>query len=138
MNELYREVPNASVGSLKNHLTNDTNVAILVKNLVDVRKCAKAGARAATTAASDGIEGLLRSIGAAGNAARIGLLAVSAVFLPLDIYTMVTSAMEIDSHRRGNRDNKPEAVKKLLGLADELEKEIDQMLRIGLEEIWAI
>ena len=65
---------------------------------------------------------MLRSIGAAGNAARIGLFAVSAVFLPPDIYIMVISAMEIDYHRRGNRDNEPEVIKKLLGLADELEK----------------
>ena len=34
LNELYREVPNVSVGSLKNHLTYDTNVVMLVKNSV--------------------------------------------------------------------------------------------------------
>ena len=32
--------------------------------------------------------------------------------------------MEIDASRKGNKDQEPEAVKKLRGLADELEKDM--------------
>ena len=46
---------------------------------MDVGKCAKAGGSAATTAAGEGVEEVLRSIGIAGNAARIGGFAISAV-----------------------------------------------------------
>ena len=129
LNELYREVSKVSFGSLKDHLSCNASVVSLVKNLVDVGKCAKAGTRIATTTASEGVEGMLRSIGIAGNAARIGLFTVSAIFLPLDIYTVVSSAMEIDSARKGNKNKEPEAVKKLKRLADELEKEMVKMLQ---------
>ena len=45
--------------------------------------------RAAATAAGEGAdsEAVLRSIGIAGNVARIGVFAISAVVLPVDIYT---------------------------------------------------
>ena len=46
---------------------------------MDVGKCAKAGGRVATTAAGEGVEAVLRSTGIAGNAARIGGFAISAV-----------------------------------------------------------
>ena len=51
------------------------NLAILIKNLVDMGKCAKVGGRAA----GEGVEAVLRSTGIAGNAARIGGFAMSAV-----------------------------------------------------------
>ena len=102
------------------------NLAVLIKNLVDVGKCAKAGGRAAATATGEGVEAVLRSIGIAGNAARIGGFAISAVFLPVDIYTLVTSAMKLNSHGK----EEPQAVKKLRDLADELEREMIEMLKV--------
>ena len=45
-------------------------------------KVAKSSARVATTAASEGAEAVVRSVGAARNVARIGLFAVSAALLP--------------------------------------------------------
>ena len=86
-------------------------------------KCAKAGGT--LTAAGEGVEAVLRSIGIAGNAARIGGFAISAVFLPVDIYTLVTSAMKLNSHGK----EEPQAVKKLRDLADELEREMIEMLK---------
>ena len=47
-----------------------TNMLLLTHHL---GKCAKAGSRAAAAAGSDGAEAALRSIGIAGNAARIGM-----------------------------------------------------------------
>ena len=107
LNELYREVSKVSFDSFKDHISYNANVVLLVKNqknLVDAGKCAKAGARVATIASSEGVEAVLRSIGIAGNVARIGVFAISAAFLPFDIYTMVTSAMEVDCHRKGKED----------------------------------
>ena len=93
---------------------------------MDLGKCAKAGGRASTTAAGEGVEAVLRSIGIAGNAARIGGFAISAVFLPVDIYTLVTPAMKLNSHGK----EEPQAVKKLRDLADELEREMIEMLKV--------
>ena len=125
LNELYKEVSKASFLSLKDHISYNFSVASLVKNLVDVGKCAKAGARAATTAAGEGAEAVLRSIGIAGNVARIGVFAISALLLPVDIYTAVTSAKKISSHG----EEEPEAVKKLRQLANGLEREMNGMLQ---------
>ena len=90
---------------------------------VNVRKLA--GEQLHATAAGEGVEAVLRSIGIAGNAARIGGFAISAVFLPVDIYTLVTSAMKLNSHGK----EEPQAVKKLRDLADELEREMIDMLK---------
>ena len=71
----------------------------------------------------------MRTIGVASNTVRIGLFAVSVALLPLDIYTLVTSAQEIDSTRKGDKDKAPEAVQKLRALADELQREMEEMLQ---------
>ena len=130
LDDLYRQVSKKSLGSLKNQLTCNLSVALLVKNLVDVSNGMNlTGVSVASTVASEGADGLLRSIGIVGNTARIGLFAVSVVLLPLDIYTMVKSLTEIDSVRKGKKESEPEAVKKLRDLADNLEKEMDEILR---------
>ncbi|XP_078347065.1 uncharacterized protein LOC144632318 [Oculina patagonica] len=129
LEDLHREVSKESFASLKNRFSYNASVGLLVKSLVDVARSAKASARAATTAASEGAEATLRSIGIAANAVRIGLFAVSVVLLPLDIYTMVKSSMAIDSARKGKRDQEPEAVKKLRELASTLEMEMNPILR---------
>ena len=118
-----------SLGSFKNRFSFNISVANLVKNLVDVGKSVKVGARVATTAAGEGVEATLRSVGIAANAARIGIFAVSVALLPFDIYTMVNSSMALDSARRGNRGTEPEAVKKLRHLANCLELEMNEMLQ---------
>lgn len=128
MDDIYKLHRKASKPSIT-HLAFDASLASLIKNLVDVSKCAKAGTRAATTAASEGVEGVLRTIGVASNAVRIGLFDVSVALLPLDIYTLVTSAQEIDSTRKGDKDKAPEAVQKLRALADELQREMEEMLQ---------
>ena len=130
LNDLYRQVSKKSLGSVKNQLACNVSVALLVKNLVDVSNGLHlTGVSVATTVASEGADGLLRTIGIAGNTARIGIFAVSVVLLPLDIYTMVKSLTEIDSVRKGKKECEPEAVKKLRDLADNLEKEMDEILR---------
>lgn len=126
LDDLYRQV----LSSMKDALSYNTNVISLVKNLVDVGKSFKAGARMASTAAGEGAEAVLRSIGIAGNVARIGIFAVSVAFLPVDIWTLVNSSMAIDSARKGKRDKEPETVKKLRDLADTLEKEMHEMLQV--------
>ena len=68
-------------------------------------------------AAGEGGEGLFRGLSVAG-------MVVSAILLPVDLYTLVTAAIEIDASRNGRRDEEPKAVKKLRELADELEKEM--------------
>ena len=128
MNDIYKLRRNASKPSIT-HLAFEASLASLIKNLVDLNKCAKAGTRVATTAASEGVEGVLRGIAVASNAVRIGLFAVSVALLPLDIYTLVTSAQEIDSTRKGDKDKVPEAVQKLRALADELQREMEEMLQ---------
>ena len=102
---------------------------MLIKNLVDLGKSAKAGARVATIAAGEGIETAFRAIGIGANAARIGLFAVSAIFFPFDIYTLVDSSIQIDNARKEKRESEPEVVKMLKGLAEALEKEMDEFLR---------
>lgn len=89
---------------------------------VNVRKPAEG--RAAATAAGEGAKAVLRSIGIASNVARIGVFAISAVVLPVDVYTLVTSAMKFNSHGK----EEPQAVKKLRDLVDELEREMIEML----------
>ena len=84
LDDLCREVSKESFGSVKNCLACNVSVALLVKNLVNVSNGVHiTGARTS--------EGLLRSIGIAGNTARIGIFAVSIALLPLDIYTVVKS-----------------------------------------------
>ena len=102
------------------------NMLLLTQHL---GKCAKAGSRAAAAAGSDGAEAALRSIGIAGNAARIGMFTFSAVLLPVDIYTLVTSAMKIKSHG----EDEPEEVKRLKDKADELERELNEWLEFVYE-----
>lgn len=92
-------------------------------------KSAKAGTRVATITAGEGIETVFRTIGIGANAARIGLFAVSAISFPFDIYTLVDSSMQIDNARKEKRKSEPEVVKMLKGLAEKLEKEMDEMLR---------
>ena len=125
LNELHREVSELSRGIALDCLSYHKNLAVLIKNLVDVGKCAKAGGRAAVTATGEGVEAVLRSTGIAGNAARFGGFAISAVFLPVDIYTLVTSAIKLNSHGK----EEPQAVKKLRDLADKLEREMIEMLK---------
>ena len=94
--------------------------ASTIKNCVQTSF--KLGVRAGATAASEGGEALFRGLSFAGRAAHIGGFAFSAVLLPLDIYTLVTSSMEIDASRKGKKVKEPTAVKKLRELADELAK----------------
>ena len=129
LNELYREASGLSVGDALDGLSYNKNLVFLIKNLVDIGKLAKAGTRAAATAGSEGAEAVLRTIGIAGNAARIGMFTFSAVLLPVDIYTLVTSAMKIKSHGV----DEPEEVKKLKELAAELEREMNEMLEVVCE-----
>jgi len=84
----------------------------------------KFGARIGATAASEGGEALFRSLGVAGRVAHIGGFVVSAVLLPLDIYTLVTNSMEIDASRKGKKGKEPKAVNKLRELANELAKDM--------------
>ena len=109
LNELYREVSKLSVGDALDGLSYNKNLVFLIKNLMDIGKLAKAGTRAAATAGSESAEAVLRTIGIAGNAARIGMFTFSAVLLPVDIYTLVTSAMKIKSHGV----DEPQEVRKL-------------------------
>ena len=129
LGDLDHEVSKStSFGELKDHLALCGGVVMLIKNLVDLGKGAKAGARVAAIAAGEGIEAVFRAIGIGANAARIGLFAVSAILVPLDIYTLVDSSIQIDNARREKRESEPEVVKKLKGLAEALEKEMDEFL----------
>ena len=129
LSELYREVSALSVRDALDGLSYNKNLFFFIKNLVDIDKLAKAGTRAAAIAGSEGAEAVLRTIGIAGNAARIGGFAISAVLLPVDIYTLVTSAMKIKSHDV----DEPEEVRKLKELAAELEREMIEMLAVVCE-----
>ena len=125
LNKLYLEISALSVGGAINILSYNKNIIFFVKNLVDIGNFAQAaGGTAATTVASEGTVALLSSIGVASNVARIGLFTISAVALPFDIHTLVTSAMKIKS----NGEEEPEAVRKLKELAAELEREMDKIL----------
>ena len=127
--KLLDEMSKLSWGCVKEYVVFGQRVASMVKNLVDVGKGVKAGARVATTAASEGAEAVVRSVGIGFNAVRIGMFAVSAVLLPLDIYTLVQSSRAIDSARKGEKDKEPEAVKKLREVANGLETEMNKMLQ---------
>ena len=132
LDDLDREVSkikSTSFGVLKDRLSFSGSVVMLVKNLVFLGKSAKAGARVATIAAGEGVEAVFRAIGIGANAARIGLFAISAITLPLDIYTLVDSSMQIDNARKEKRESEPKVVKMLKGLAEALEKEMDEILR---------
>ena len=94
--------------------------AFVVKNCVETGL--KLGARIASIAANEGGEALFRGLSVAGKVVHIGGFAFSAVLLPVDLYTLVTSSMEIDAARKGKMDNEPDAVKKLREMADDLEK----------------
>ena len=133
LDDLDREVSkikSTSFGVLKDRLSFSGSVVMLVKkNLVFLGKSAKAGARVATIAAGEGIETAFRAIGIGANAARIGLFAVSAIFFPFDIYTLLDSSIQIDNARKEKRESEPEVVKMLKGLAEALKKEMDEILR---------
>ena len=125
LNKLYLEISALSVGGAIDILSYNKNIIFFVKNLVDIGNFAQAaGGTAATTVASEGTVALLSSIGIASNVARIGLFTISAVALPFDIHTLVTSAMKIKS----NGEEEPEAVRKLKELAAELEREMEKIL----------
>ena len=125
LNKLYLEISALSVGGAIDILSYNKNIIFFVKNLVDIGNFAQAaGGTVATTVASEGTVALLSSIGVASNVARIGLFTISAVALPFDIHTLVTSAMKIKS----NGEEEPEAVRKLKELAAELEREKDKIL----------
>ena len=125
LNKLYLEISALSVGGAIDILSYNKNIIFFVKNLVDIGNFVQAaGGTAATTVASEGTVALLSSIGVATNVARIGLFTISAVALPFDIHTLVTSAMKIKS----NGEEEPEAVRKLKELAAELERETDKIL----------
>ena len=129
LNKLYLEISALSVGGAIDILSYNKNIIFFVKNLVDIGIFAQASGTAATTVASEGTVALLSSIGIASNVARIGLFTISAVALPFDIHTLVTSAMKIKS----NGEEEPEAVRKLKDLAAELEREMDE-IRKALRE----
>lgn len=96
--------------------------ALVVKNCLEAGL--KFGAGIAGMAAGEGGEALFRGLSVAGRVAHIGSFAFSAILPPVDLYTLVTSSMEIDASRNGIEDEEPKAVKKLRELADELEKKM--------------
>ena len=110
-----------------------SNTAAMIKSSVETGlKLSKAGLRIGVSAASEGGEALFRGLSVAGRVAHIGGFALSAVLLPLDIYTLVTSSMEIDASRKGKKDKEPRAVKNLRELADKLEKDVPDMSGLSL------
>ena len=106
--------------TIKNGLKAGFTGVFAVKNCVET--CLKFGARVVGIAANEGGEAFFRGLSVAGKAVHIGGFAFSAIVLPLDLYTLVTSSMAVDAARRGDQDQETEAVKKLRELADELEK----------------
>ena len=94
----------------------------VVKNCVETGL--KVGGRIAGMAANEGGEALFRGLSVAGRVVHIGGFAFSAILLPVDLYTLVTSSIEFDASRKGKKDKEPKAVKKLRELADELEKKM--------------
>ena len=126
LNKLYFEISALSVGGAIDILSYNKNIIFFVKNLVDIGNFAQAAGGTAATVAREGTVALLSSIGIASNVARIGLFTISAVALPFDIHTLVTSAMKIKS----NGEEEPEAVRKLKELAAELEREMDKILEV--------
>ena len=116
LKELGKEVKKFTLEGLKMGFS----TASMIKNCAEIGF--KLGVRAGATAASEGGEALFRGLSVVGKAAHIGGFAFSAVLLPLDVYTLVTSSMEIDKSRKGKKVKEPEVVKKLKELADELAK----------------
>lgn len=96
--------------------------ALVVKNCVETGL--KFGARIVGIAANEGGETFFRGLSVAGRAVHIGGFAFSVIALPFDLYTLVTSSIEIDAARKGDQDNETDAAKTLRKLADELEMNI--------------
>lgn len=88
----------------------------------------KIGVRVGAQAVSEGGETLFRSLKMAERVAHVGGFVVSAALLPLDIYTVVKNAIEIDAVKEGKKDIEPEVVKKVRAIADELESELTFLL----------
>ena len=139
--ELLKEVETKANKIIKkNGLKAGLAGAFVVKNCVETGL--KLGGRIASIAANEGGEALFRGLGVAGKVVHIGGFAFSAVLLPVDLYTLVTSSIEIDSARKGKQDKEPDAVKKLRQMADDLEKnmpdendfarELDALISIAL------
>jgi len=84
----------------------------------------KIGVRVGLQGVGEGGEALFRSLKMSGKIAHVGGFVVSAALLPLDIYTLVKAAMEIDEINKGKKDNEPEVVKQLRKIADELESQL--------------
>lgn len=84
----------------------------------------KIGVRVGAQAVGEGGEALFRSLKMAGRVAHVGGFVINAALLPLDIYTLVKNAMEIDASKKGKKVIEPEVVKKLREIADELEREL--------------
>ena len=84
----------------------------------------KIGVRVGAQAVGEGGEALFRGLKMAGKIVHVGGFVVNAALLPLDIYTLVKNAVEIDALNKGKKDNEPEVVKKLRKVADELEMEL--------------
>ena len=105
---------------LKNGLKAGLAGAFVVKNCVETG--VKFGARIAGIATNEGSEALFRGLSVAGKVVHIGGFAVSAILLPVDLYTLVTSSKEIDAARKGEKVEEPDAVKKLREMADNMEE----------------
>jgi len=91
-----------------------------------VKNCVKTGLefgapRIVGIAANEGGETFFRGLSVAGRAVHIGGFAFSVIALPFNLYTLVTSSIEIDATRKGDQGNETDAAKKLRELADELE-----------------
>ena len=93
--------------------------ALVVKNCVETGL--KFGARIVGIAANEGGETFFRGLSVAGRAVHVGGFVFSVITLPFDLYTLVTSSIEIDAARKGDQGNETDAGKTLRELADELE-----------------
>ena len=71
----------------------------------------KIGVGVGAHAVGEGGEALFRNLKMAGEIVHVGGFVVNAALLPLDIYTLVKNAMEIDALNKGKKDNEPEVVK---------------------------
>ena len=86
-------------------------------------KSAETGARIAGTAASEGSEALFRGLSVTSRVAHIGGFAFSAILLPFDLHTLITSSIKVDAARKGKKDKEPpNAVKELRKMACDLER----------------
>ena len=84
----------------------------------------KLGLRIGAHAASEGGDALFRSLTVVGRVAHVGGFVLNAALLPLDIYTLVKSSIEIDASRKGKKDKELKVVKELREIADDLEREL--------------